>query len=223
MDSRPHALVSCRARCLNPLSRAGCPNSTLAWRWCVRQLARPSLWPVLTVASPTQAIARPLAPGWGDGPNTCPFCSDHESPPYENGTPWGYWIILKASETSGYKASRLTYADKEEEEVALDLDAVVEDEVDEEVESDADEEDEEDEVTDPAYDDDSAVEDEDPNDLVGSPVRKEFEEGVFSGMVESYNGHTRFYRVRYDDGDSEDLALAALHTILQYDGESDEE
>lgn len=150
-------------------------------------------------------MARPLAPGWGDGPNACQFCSDHESPPYKNGTPWGYWIILKASQTSGYKASRLTYEDEEEEEVASDADAAGEDEVDEEeVESDADD-------------------DEDPNDLVGSPVRKEFEEGVFSGRVESYNGHTRFYRVNYDDGDSEDLTLAALHTILQYDGESDDE
>ena len=167
----------------------------------MRQLARPSLWPVLTVASPTQAIARPLAPGWGDGPNACPFCCDRESPAYKKGTPFGYYIISKAAKESGYKASRLTYEDEEEEEVASDVDADEEDEEDEEeVESDA-------------YDDDSA------NDLVGSPVRKEFEEGVFGGTVQSYNGRTRFYHVWYDDGDSEDLTLAELRKILQYSGE----
>ena len=51
--------------------------------------------------------------------------------------------------------------------------------------------------------------------LVGAHVRKQFQEGWFGGVVTSFRaGAVALYRVRYDDGDEEDLALPELSAIL---------
>ncbi|GMH11463.1 hypothetical protein Nepgr_013304 [Nepenthes gracilis] len=50
---------------------------------------------------------------------------------------------------------------------------------------------------------------------VGKPVKKEFSGfGVFKGVVESYDSSTGFFRIAYEDGDSEDLDLSEVSLLI---------
>ncbi|KAA8528057.1 hypothetical protein F0562_035074 [Nyssa sinensis] len=51
--------------------------------------------------------------------------------------------------------------------------------------------------------------------FVGKTVRKEFKGfGVFSGIVKSYDRSTGFYEIVYEDGDSEELDLSEVASLL---------
>ncbi|CAN6444145.1 unnamed protein product [Victoria cruziana] len=55
--------------------------------------------------------------------------------------------------------------------------------------------------------------------FVGKAVRKKFRGfGVFSGVIESYDYSTGFFRVVYEDGDSEDLELSEIELVLREEG-----
>ncbi|XP_022847458.1 DDT domain-containing protein PTM isoform X1 [Olea europaea var. sylvestris] len=50
---------------------------------------------------------------------------------------------------------------------------------------------------------------------VGRKVKKEFEgHGTFFGSVESYDASTRFFKIVYEDGDSEELDLTEISSLL---------
>lgn len=52
--------------------------------------------------------------------------------------------------------------------------------------------------------------------FVGWTVRKEFQGfGTFSGTVESYDASSKFFKVVYEDGDSEELELSELVPLFQ--------
>ena len=44
-------------------------------------------------------------------------------------------------------------------------------------------------------------------------VEKRFAEGIFRGRIVDYT-HDRFYRIRYSDGDTEDVTPAQAQTML---------
>ncbi|KAF3794718.1 DDT domain-containing protein [Nymphaea thermarum] len=57
--------------------------------------------------------------------------------------------------------------------------------------------------------------------FVGKAVRKKFRGfGVFAGVIESYDPSTGFFRVVYEDGDSEELELSEIASVLQEEGRS---
>lgn len=62
---------------------------------------------------------------------------------------------------------------------------------------------------------------------VGKPVRKDFGGTLFDGVVVKFDKKTKYYKVKYDDGDQEELELSELEPILvpessSIDDDSDE-
>ncbi|GAB4856004.1 hypothetical protein Ancab_024643 [Ancistrocladus abbreviatus] len=51
--------------------------------------------------------------------------------------------------------------------------------------------------------------------FVGKTVRKEFSgHGVFEGVIEAYDSSTGFFRIAYEDGDSEELELSEVTSLV---------
>lgn len=61
-------------------------------------------------------------------------------------------------------------------------------------------------------------------DYVGRRVKKEFQGyGIFDGMVRSFDSSRGYYRIEYEDGDSEELELPDMASLLVRDGVDGEE
>lgn len=57
--------------------------------------------------------------------------------------------------------------------------------------------------------------------LIGKPMRKVFSGKVYSGKVINYDRKTKFYKVRYEDGDQEDLEWSELEPTLLEENKQD--
>eukprot|EP00250_Pteridium_aquilinum_P016036 c22908_g1_i3 orf=291-1838(-) len=55
---------------------------------------------------------------------------------------------------------------------------------------------------------------EDQDAFVGKVVKKDFDGILYSGVVAKFNKETGFYKVKYEDGDQEDLELNELKAVL---------
>ena len=53
----------------------------------------------------------------------------------------------------------------------------------------------------------------------GTKITKDFDGEIFSGRVVSYDKGAKWYRVRYEDGDEEELSVKELWPLQQLDKE----
>ena len=55
-----------------------------------------------------------------------------------------------------------------------------------------------------------------PSSFIGCEVQKLFGDHLYPGQVKKHDAVTGWFRVEYDDGDAEDLAIRAMRKILKY-------
>lgn len=57
--------------------------------------------------------------------------------------------------------------------------------------------------------------------FIGKPIRKDFDGTLYNGVVVNYDVKTKFFKVKYDDDDQEDLEWRELEPLLVPEGKSD--